>query len=82
MKFLLILVGALPLITGEVPAQTAGPGSVPGAQPVVTPDMRNAGSPHASRRDEKVPGLSRRDQKQVRKMSKAKSSPVDATKTN
>lgn len=64
-------------------AQTVTPaGTVPGPKTVVTPDMRNAGSPRASRRDMKVPGLSHHDQKRMRKMSKVKSNPDGTIKRN
>lgn len=64
------LTGAL----GTTPPQTVvPPGSVPGAQTVVTPDMRNAGSPRGSKEDDIAPGMSRQDRKQLRKMAKVKS---------
>lgn len=46
------------------------PATVPGSQPLGTPDTRDGGSPRASRHTEKVPGLSRQDRKQNRKMDK------------
>lgn len=48
------------------------PGTVPGSQPLSTPDTRDGGSPRASRHDEKVPGMSHQDRKQIRKMGKLK----------
>ncbi len=48
------------------------PATVPGSQPLSTPATRDAGSPRASRHDEKVPGLNRQDRKQSRKMDKMK----------
>ncbi len=51
------------------------PGTVPGAQPAVTPATRDAGSPRASRHDEKVPGMSRQDRKRIRKMGKMNYTP-------
>lgn len=48
------------------------PATVPGAQPLSTPATRDGGSPRASRRDEKVPGMSREDRKRIRKMGKVK----------
>lgn len=58
--------------TGAVaPAgQLITPGTVPGSQPLSTPDTRDAGSPRAARRARKVPGLSRQDRRQNRKMDK------------
>ncbi|MGI4759125.1 MAG: hypothetical protein ACRYF0_00360 [Janthinobacterium lividum] len=46
------------------------PATVPGSQPLSTPATRDGGSPRAARRDQKVPGLSRQDRKQNRKMDK------------
>ncbi|MFD1872029.1 hypothetical protein [Hymenobacter bucti] len=48
------------------------PATVPGSQPLSTPATRDGGSPRASRRDEKVPGMSREDRKRIRKMGKVK----------
>ncbi|RYY09361.1 MAG: hypothetical protein EOO36_22370 [Cytophagaceae bacterium] len=48
------------------------PATVPGSQPLSTPATRDAGSPRASRHDEKVPGMSREDKKRIRKMGKVK----------
>jgi hypothetical protein len=59
--------------TGSVVAPSGvliSPATVPGSQPLSTPATRDAGSPRASRRDEKVPGLSRQDRRQNRKMDK------------
>jgi hypothetical protein len=61
--------------TGSVAPATGvpiTPATVPGAQPLSTPATRDAGSPRASRRDEKVPGMSREDRKRIRKMGKVK----------
>lgn len=55
------------------------PGTVPGAQPAVTPDMRSAGSRRATRHDDTAPGMSHQDRKQLRKMGKVKFG-ADATK--
>ena len=46
------------------------PATVPGAQPLSTPATRGAGSPRAARRAEKVPGLSRQERRQNRKIDK------------
>ncbi|MDO7884202.1 hypothetical protein [Hymenobacter cheonanensis] len=46
------------------------PATVAGAQPLSTPATRDGGSPRASRHSEKVPGLSRQDRRQNRKMDK------------
>ena len=54
------------------PTGTSTPGTVPGSQPVVTPNMRNAGSPRGKARDAKIPGLSRHEERQLRKMAKAR----------
>ncbi|QKG55593.1 hypothetical protein GKZ68_02435 [Hymenobacter sp. BRD128] len=45
-------------------------GTVPGSQPLSTPDTRDGGSPRAARHARKVPGLSRQDRRQNRKMDK------------
>ncbi len=82
MKSLLILAGALLLTASDALAQTViPPGTVPGAQPVNTPDMSNAGSPRAHARTEKVPNMDRRDQKKLRKMGKVKTNPEGTMKT-
>ena len=74
MKYSLLLAGAFALSTGVTLAQTTVPaGTVPGTPLVTTPDMRNAGSPRASHRDEQAPDMSRRDEKRLRKMAKVKS---------
>ena len=81
MKVLLLL-AALWGTTGAALAQTVvPPGTVPGAQPVVTPDMTNAGSPRAPKHRDKVPNMSRQDQKRLRKMSKVKATPDGEVKT-
>lgn len=48
------------------------PATVPGAQPLVTPATRDAGSPRPARRDKQAPGMSREDKKRLRKMGKIK----------
>ena len=48
------------------------PGTVPGSQPLNTPATRDGGSPRAARHDEKVPGMSHADRKQMRKIGKMK----------
>jgi len=53
------------------------PGTVPGAQPVVTPGMRDAGSRRASHHDAEAPGMSHQDRKRLRKMAKVKPSAAD-----
>lgn len=61
--------------TGSVVAPSGvpvTPATVPGAQPLSTPATRDGGSPRASRRDEKVPGMSREGRKRMRKMGKVK----------
>jgi len=50
--------------------QIITPATVPGSQPLSTPDARDGGSPRASRRARKVPGMSRQDRRQNRKMDK------------
>jgi len=83
MKSFLLLAGACALTASAALAQTAvPPGTVPGALPVVTPDMTNAGSPRAKSRDEKVPGLSHRDEKRLRKLGKVKPDSYGKTKAN
>ena len=46
------------------------PATVPGAQPLSTPATRDGGSPRAKRRAEKVPGLTREERRQNRKIDK------------
>jgi hypothetical protein len=61
--------------TGSVVAPSGvpvTPGTVPGSQPLSTPATRDGGSPRAARHDEKVPGMSREDRKQMRKMGKVR----------
>ncbi|MGI4735642.1 MAG: hypothetical protein ACRYG7_10735 [Janthinobacterium lividum] len=48
------------------------PGTVPGAQPVVAPNMRDAGSRRASHHDAEAPGMSHQDKKRLRKMARVK----------
>ena len=50
------------------------PSTVPGSQPLSTPDMREAGGSRAARHDEKAPGMTHQDRKQLRKMGKVKPS--------
>ncbi|GAB3638626.1 hypothetical protein GCM10027422_42160 [Hymenobacter arcticus] len=52
------------------------PATVPGSAPLSTPATRDAGSPRAARHDEKVPGLSRQDRRQNRKMDKMHYTPA------
>ncbi len=61
--------------TGAItPAGTpVTPGTVPGAQPLNTLDRGDGGSPRAHRRNDKIPGLSREDRKEVRKLNKVRS---------
>jgi hypothetical protein len=48
------------------------PATVPGSAPLSTPATRDGGSPRASRHSEKVPGLSREERRENRKMDKMK----------
>ncbi|RZK28041.1 MAG: hypothetical protein EOO63_12120 [Hymenobacter sp.] len=74
MKCFLFLASVLALGTSAAWAQTTVPaGTVPGTPIVTTPDMRDAGSPRASSRDERAPDMSHRDEKRLRKMAKVKS---------
>jgi len=52
--------------------QLITPATVPGSQPLSTPDARDGGSPRASRRAQKVPGMSREERRQNRKIGKMK----------
>ena len=82
MKPLTPLLAALLLAAGPALAQTGNPrATVPGTHPVVTPDMRNAGSPRASRHDAQVPGMSHRDEKRLRKLGKVKHGTVKPGKS-
>ncbi|MGI4833601.1 MAG: hypothetical protein ACRYFK_09095 [Janthinobacterium lividum] len=54
---------------------TITPGTVPGSQPLATPDMRDGGSPRANGHDEKAPGMTHQDRKNLRKMAKPRSRP-------
>lgn len=51
------------------------PGTVPGSQPLATPDMGDGGSPRARRRDETAPGMTHKERKNLRKMAKPRSRP-------
>ena len=51
-------------------AQTAVPANVPGALPVTPPNAANAGSPRAHRRTDKLPGMTHREKKRLRKLAK------------
>ena len=74
MKYFLLLATAFVGSTSVALAQTTVPaGTVPGTPIVTTPDMRDAGSPRASRHDERAPDMSHRDEKRLRKMAKVKS---------
>lgn len=46
------------------------PGTVPGAQPLNTLDRGGNGSARGRRRKDKIPGLSREDRKELRKLNK------------
>ena len=67
--------GVAPTSTTTPAGTTLTPGTVPGSQPLATPNMRDAGSPRASRRREKVPGMSRQDRKELRKLGKVRAMP-------
>jgi len=88
MKYLLLLAGALAGSTSIALAQTVlssgavaptgavapdgviiAPGTVSGSQPVSASD---GGSPRAHRRDQKAPGMSHADRKELRKLGKVK----------
>ncbi len=75
-SFLLIAVACAITISAALAQTTVPPGTVPGAQPVVTPDMTNAGSPRASRHAARVPGLDHHDQKRLRKMGHKAAKPA------
>jgi hypothetical protein len=51
------------------------PGTVPGSQPLATPDQTDGGSPRAKRRDEVAPGMTHKERKNLRKMAKPRSRP-------
>ena len=61
-------------------AQTAVPANVPGALPVPPPSAASAGSPRAHRRTEKLPGMTRRDKKRLRKLAKVPANPEGTQK--
>jgi hypothetical protein len=60
--------------TGAItPAGTpVTPGTVPGAQPLNTLDRGGSGSARGHRRTDKIPGLSREDRKELRKLNKVR----------
>jgi hypothetical protein len=61
-------------------AQTAVPANVPGALPVTPPNAASAGSPRAHRRTEKLPGMTHREKKRLRKLAKVPANPAGAQK--
>lgn len=48
------------------------PGTVPGSQPLSTPDGRGVGGSRASRHDEIAPGMTHHDRRRLRKMGRVK----------
>lgn len=80
MKVLVSLVIASLLTATLALAQTAVPANVPGALPVPPPDAASAGSPRAHRRTEKLPGMTHRDKKRLRKLAKVPANPEGAQK--
>lgn len=80
MKSIFTLACACTLSASAALAQTAVPGNVPGAVPVTPPDATSAGSPRAHRRTEKVPGMTHRDKKRLRKLAKVPTNPEGAQK--
>ena len=80
MKSLFTLICASAFTASAALAQTAVPGNVPGALPVTPPDAASAGSPRAHRRTEKVPGMTHRDKKRLRKLAKVPTNPEGTQK--
>jgi len=72
MKFFLLL-AALVLTASAAQAQTRG--NVPGSLPVTPPEATYAGSPRAHRHTEKVPGMTHREKKRLRKLAKVPANP-------
>lgn len=75
---MLILAGGF--ASASASAQTAVPANVPGALPVVPPTAASAGSPRAHRRTEKVPGMTQREKKRLRKLAKVPANPEGTQK--
>jgi len=80
MKSLITLACAGLLTATAALAQTAVPANVPGALPVAPPDASSAGSPRAHRHTEKVPGMTHRDKKRLRKLAKVPTNPEGTQK--
>ena len=80
MKSIFTLACACALSVSAALAQTAVPGNVPGALPVTPPDAASAGSPRAHRHTEKVPGMTHRDKKRLRKLAKVPTNPEGTQK--
>lgn len=78
MNFSLLIGGALVLSASVAQAQTRG--NVPGSLPVTPPEVSSAGSPRAHRRTEKIPGMTRREKKRLRKLAKVPANPQGASK--
>lgn len=82
MPYALLLAIAFVLAAGSAAAQTATRGNVPGSLPVTPPEASNAGSPRAHRHTEKLPGMTHRDKKRLRKLAKVPANSQGAMKTN
>lgn len=78
MKYVLLLAIASLLTASAAPAQTRG--NVPGSLPVAPPETSSAGSPRAHRRTEKIPGMTHREKKRLRKLAKVPANPQGASK--
>jgi hypothetical protein len=61
-------------------AQTAVPANVPGALPVTPPNAASAGSPRAHRHTEKLPDMTHREKKRLRKLAKVPTNPEGTQK--
>ncbi|GAA4495519.1 hypothetical protein GCM10023172_07370 [Hymenobacter ginsengisoli] len=70
-----LLLAACLLTIGTALAQTAVPANVPGALPVAPPDASSAGGPRAHRRTGQVPGMTHRDKKRLRTLTKVPANP-------